>query len=59
MNDQRLVVVDESTVVEKFFVKDQEFTQLSDHYGVKVTLKCAADNSNNENENAEQSIIVE
>ena len=28
-----------SAGVEKFFVKGQKFTQLSDHYGVRVTLE--------------------
>jgi len=28
-----------STKIEKFLVKGRHFTQLSDHYGVKVTLQ--------------------
>jgi len=37
--EQRLSIVEESAEVRKFFVDDREFTQLSDHYGVSVTLE--------------------
>jgi len=35
---RRLNVMDGSAKVEKFFVEDCKFTQLSDHYGVMVSL---------------------
>jgi len=34
-----LILVEEDASVEKFFVKGHQFAQLSDHYGVKVTLQ--------------------
>jgi len=36
---QKLAIVEDSVAVEEFFVKGFEFGQLSDHYGVEVTLK--------------------
>jgi len=36
---ERLIVMKGSTKVDKFLVKGHNFTQLSDHYGVKVTLQ--------------------
>jgi len=36
---ERLSIVPGSAEVEKFLVKNRHFTQLSDHYGVKVTLQ--------------------
>jgi len=34
-----LTLVEEDTTIEKFSVKGHVFAQLSDHYGVKVTLQ--------------------
>ncbi len=34
-----MILVEEDTSIEKFFVKGHQFAQLSDHYGVKVTLQ--------------------
>jgi len=36
---QKLVVVEDSAKVEKFLVRGHDFEQLSDHYGVKITLQ--------------------
>jgi len=38
-NQGTLRVVDASARIEKFFIVDQEFTQLSDHYGCMVALE--------------------
>jgi len=37
--DNALVIKDKSTTIEKFLVEGYPFTQLSDHYGVKVVLQ--------------------
>jgi endonuclease/exonuclease/phosphatase family metal-dependent hydrolase len=41
---EKLVVMEGSACVEEFFVKGHKFGQLSDHYGVKVTLEFVSDN---------------
>ncbi|KAL4503900.1 hypothetical protein ABPG72_022530 [Tetrahymena utriculariae] len=38
LNDKNFVVDFSKSKVEKFFVKGQNFTQLSDHYGVSATI---------------------
>lgn len=37
--EAKLRVIDGSAKVEKFFVNDKGFTQMSDHYGCSVTLE--------------------
>jgi len=39
LKKSRLQIMDQSARVEKFFVEDQQFSQLSDHYGVMVSLE--------------------
>lgn len=39
IKQRKLKVIDGSARVEKFFIEDCEFTQLSDHYGVMVSLE--------------------
>jgi len=55
---QELSIVEESASVEKFFIEGHKFTQLSDHYGVKVTLQYTESSSNSadELEDAETSV---
>jgi len=39
-----LTIVEDSAKIEKFFVKGHDFDQLSDHYGIKISLQYSKNN---------------
>lgn len=49
---ESLTIIEESAEVEKFFVKSNHFTQLSDHYGVKIALRYSQSRFEEDSENA-------
>jgi hypothetical protein len=42
-NKARLTPIKDSTQVEKFFIKERPYTQLSDHYGISTILEYSED----------------
>lgn len=57
--NQRLSVVENSAKVMEFFVKDQAFSQLSDHYGVTVTLEYHAEPKNSKKNYLQSPLVWE
>jgi len=50
---QELSVIKGSATVERFLIDGHKFSQLSDHYGVKVTLQYTESTSDSDKEDAE------